>query len=207
MTTQFEGLGPLDRLAGLRGVVVGIDLSTRRAAASLILPLSTSGGTRRGGHPIPAGLEMAWSTVTIPQAEHRAYSMVLAVDALADWLQKIEADYGLPARVGLEVPLAGPRTPIVSFYMLGAFYVALGEVWGSRVPVNEWGVGTWKLRATGSGYRPGLAPSATKAAKRAAEKARIGLWAREACGYPGTMEDEQDATGVAVAEALLWMNR
>jgi hypothetical protein len=187
----------LDRLARMRGVVVGIDLSTLRAAACVISPPHDQ--------DVPV---MSWSTVTLPQHDHLSYRQVLAVDVMSDWLRKIEANSDMPARIGLEVPLAGPRTPIVSFLMIGALHVSIGEVWGSRVPVNAWGSGQWKLRATGSGYRPGhIAGKPTKAAKRKAEKARIGLWAREVCGYTGSMEDEQDATGVAVAEALLWMNR
>lgn len=188
---------PLDRLVGLRAPVVGIDLSTQRIAACVLGAAAAS-----GAHPT-----VAWKTKTLPHAPHPAQRLVLIADTIVDFFESLEADHGLPARIGLEIPLAGRNTPLISLWAVGACYVGIGEAFGTRVHVTEWNPSSWKSRATGSGYRPGLPKDASKAKKRAAEKSRIGSWARDVMGYTGTMEDEQDATGVAVAEALMWMSR
>jgi hypothetical protein len=197
-------ISPLDRLAGLRGPVVGIDLSTARISGCVLQAAPAS-------HARPVA---AWRTRTILHVPDMPSRMVLMSDTIANYLAELEAEFGLPSRVGLEVPLAGGNTPLVSFWGVGACYVALGEVFGSRVRVNEWSPSQWKKRATGSGYAPGPLPEGVvkggkgaKAVSRKQEKTRLGAWARDEVGYAGTIEDEQDATGVAVAEALLWMGR
>lgn len=198
MTAPIAELGPLGRLAGMRHLVVGIDLSTLRASAGILAPGA-------GGFLAPSKRSMvrtpvlSWSTRTLTTHEHLAYRNVLAVDALVYWLREIEADHGVPTRLALEVPLAGGKTPLPSFWMVGALYVAIGQVWGSRVPVREWNPPQWKKRATGVGStRVGQ----TAAQRRKHEKARLMVWARDVMGYTGGLEDEVDGIGVAVAEAL-----
>lgn len=198
-------MGELAQLGRLRGPVVGIDPSTKRMAACIIEPVGmledgrwVSDSTRE---PWDGPRSRAvWVTRTLPEHTSPALRHVMAADVLSDMLARIEADHGLPLAVGLEIPYAGTHTPLVSFYIIGALLVAMGDAWGARVPLVEWSAGGWKAPATGSG---GTRPKGeSKTARRRREKARVVTWAQDVLGYRGTVDDEADAAGVAVATGL-----
>jgi len=180
-------------LAGvrLRHPVFGLDLSTKQLAAGVVMRDVLSAPPR-----------FAWEAKTIVQHPHPAMRAVMAVDTATAWLADMEARYGLPARIGVEIPAAGERTPLVLLYMVQTLLTSIGEQWGATVPVEQIRIGAWKKPATGHGYAPGLPRSAPKGAKRKAEKARLLAWAQDALGYTGSNENEVDGLGVAVATAL-----
>lgn len=203
VVTALPGMSIVDGLR-VTAPVWGIDPSTLRMAAAVLKP------TR---HPDEARLMgvrptlLATSLLTLQNHRVLAMRQVMAVDSMTHWLRELEAEHGRPAKIGLEVPL-GPTVPITSFYVVGALYVAMGEVWGAAAPpVIEINAGQWKLAATGAGRGPmqrvpkGASKterSRIKDANRKAEMARIVAWA-QSVGYVGEQEDEAAACGIVVA--------
>jgi hypothetical protein len=192
----------------LSGPVWGFDPSTLRMAAGILQP---AGAVVRGRSSC---VTVAASLKTLPAHPVLAMRQVMAVDALVGWLRELDAEHGTPARIGLEVPM-GSTVSLSSFYVIGALYVALGQVWGAGTPrVAEMNPGQWKKAVTGAGrVHPhrvprGLDKAGTLAARaetrrrnREHELARIVEWARS-IGYAGGQEDEAAALGVAVAAGL-----
>lgn len=188
MTLTLEGLGPPANLR-LRDAVLGIDPSTLRMSAGILVPDGT-------GQP-----ECRWSTVTLQRHDNIANRQALAYPAIVGWLRELEASYGPFQAVGLEEPLARGTVHRSSFYVIGVLLAAIGEVLYG-VELVTWEPMGWKLAATGSGYAPGLPRSASKAAKRKAELARLEQWARDACGWTGTVQDESAGLGIATATGV-----
>jgi len=98
-----------------------------------------------------------------------------------------------PAFVLVEEPTGKVPNPQL-VYAAGCIMACVPMVGaGALVPVSS-----WKLAATGHGYRPGLPRSAPAGERRKAEKARLLRWAQQH-GYGGSLEDEADAVGIAFA--------
>jgi hypothetical protein len=206
MTMPLAGLGPLERLSRIPAPVFGFDPGTRRFAAGVLKPERPPISPMKPW-PVP---RVYAETVTLKQHDELPFRQVLAVDVLVGWLRELDARYGRPGLIGLEVPM-GNKVKLEFFYVLGAFLVAVGQVWGAGIPVRDLNPGEWKATATGHGIAPG-APRAKKGAtvaeKRAADKARregelgrILEWAQH-LGYSGESFDEAAGIGVAVAVAL-----
>jgi hypothetical protein len=212
--TELPGMSVVNGLR-LSGPVWGFDPSTLRMAAGILQPgvvkhRSVGLSTRRPDETVI----VAASLKTLPAHPVLAMRQVMAVDALVGWLRELDAEHGTPVKIGLEVPM-GSTVSFSSFYVIGALYVALGQVWGAGTPrVVEMNPGQWKKAATGAGrVHPhrvprGLGKVETLAARaetrrrnRAHELARIVEWARSV-GYAGGQEDEAAALGVAVAAGL-----
>lgn len=195
MTLQLDGMGPLDRLQGrLPAPVFGFDPGTKRFAAGVLTPL------RNPDRPVrPFG-----ETVTLKQHDHLGMRQVLAVDVLVGWLRELEARYGQPGLIGLEMPM-GSNVELPFFFAIGAFYVAVGQTWGAAVPVRTLTPTSWKKTATGHGIAPGAMKLAPKV-RRAGELARVLRFAKDA-GYTGESVDEAAGIGVAVAVALKALGR
>lgn len=212
MTLPLEGLGPLERLSRIPAPVFGFDPGTRRFAAGVLQPRLV-----KHRHIGSAGRDVDWGTpavhaetVTLKQHDELPFRQVLAVDILVGWLRELEARYGRPGLIGLEVPM-GAKVKLEFFYVLGAFLVAVGQTWGAGIPVRDLNPGEWKATATGHGIAPG-APRAKKGAtiaenkaaakaRREGELARVLQFARD-LGYTGESVDEAAGIGVAVAVAL-----
>lgn len=203
MTMPLEGFGPLERLSRIPGPVFGFDPGTKRFSAGALMPATAFTGARLA----PA---VGAETVTLKAHDELPMRQVLAVDVLVGWLRELEARYGLPHLIGLEIPM-GANVELPFFYVIGAFYVAIGQTWGARVPVRTLNPGQWKREATGHGIAPGAAraPKGASAGekrraaaeRRAGELARILQWAKD-IGYTGESVDEAAGLGVAVAVAL-----
>jgi Holliday junction resolvasome RuvABC endonuclease subunit len=186
MTLTLEGLGPPASLR-LREPVLGIDPSTLRMSAGVLEPRV---------HMSPAA---SWSTVTLQRHENLARRQILAYDAIRGWLQRLEANWGPFGHVAVEEPMVGARTVHVSsFYVIGVLLAAIGDAC-PEAEVVTFPPPRWKLLATGKGYAPGLPKTASRSAKRTAELARIEQWARDACGWTGTVGDESAGLGIATA--------
>lgn len=195
---QLAGVNRFAELR-LRSPVWGLDPSTKRMAAGILVPTHVGRlARRRGDGDAPAAV---WSSRTMMEAPKLAFRQILAVDVMAGWFRQLEADHGRPGAIGIEKPM-GKLVPLPSFYMVGAIYCAIGEVWGGDAPeVIELAAQEWKKAATGHGYAPGLPRSMGKAEKRRIELQRLVDWAAEVCGYTGASDDEAAGLGVAVATA------
>lgn len=207
--TTMQLVHPLEGVR-LLGPVFGFDLSTKQLAAGIVIPTIVKGGSvgpSTSLSPMPGAPVFRWEAKTIVQHPHAAMQAVMAVDTTTAWLADMEARYGQPGRIGIEIPAAGERTPLVLLYMVQTLLTSIGEQWGAVVPVEQIRIGAWKKPATGHGYAPGLPRSASKSARRKAEKARLLEWAQSSLGYTGLNENEVDGLGVAVATALLEARR
>lgn len=202
--TTMQLVHPLQGVR-IREPVFGFDLSTKQLAAGVVMPTIVkhrSVGLSTGA-PEPGAPAFRWEAKTVKDHPHAAMRAVMAVDTTTAWLADMEARYGRPGRVGIEIPAAGERTPLVLLYMVQTLLTSIGEQWGAVVPVEQIRIGAWKKPATGHGYAPGLPRSSSKSARRRAEKARLLAWAQSSLGYTGLNENEVDGLGVAVATALL----
>jgi hypothetical protein len=187
-----------------------VDPSTLRFAVGILRPeaLEAHGRTWYGLDMRVASVHTALRT--LQASSSLALRQVMAVDTLTDWLRALEAEHGRPEKIGLEIPL-GPTVPLESFYVIGAFYVAVGEVWGGGGPeVVGINAGEHKKASTGVGRdHPHRAPKQASRAQREQvrrqnrrhELDRIVRWA-QSIGYAGEQEDEAAALSVAVAVAL-----
>jgi hypothetical protein len=175
-----------------------VDPSSKRMAFGALIPSYFEGE--------PVAPELDWSTVSLP--EHPALHVKVAAWAgrIGSNVEALREKWGVPALVVVEQPFSsGHQTEPTSYYAMAALLVALGL----RVPEAEVLLvppQTWKSKATGSGYAPGLPASAGKAARRKAEKARLLAWAQGA-GYSGGLEDEADACGIATAAGVILEGR
>jgi hypothetical protein len=202
--SALPGLAPPASLL-LPAPVWGIDPSTKRMAFASLTPTFEYPGTEErpiGAYP-PI---LRWATVSLPT--HPAPHVKLAAWAgrIGHFVEACRDEWGVPALVAIEQPFStGHKTEPMSYMALAALLVALGL----RVPDAEVCLippQTWKAKATGSGYAPGLPRDASKTARRRAEKARLMEWAR-AAGYAGQSEDEADACGIATAAGVILEGR
>jgi hypothetical protein len=203
VTLTLEGLGPPASLR-LPGPVLGIDPSTLRMSAGVLLPAA------------PTRAE--WSTQTLQRHPSLTVRQMLAGVAIEGWLERLQANYGPFVAVGVEVPLSGGMTvSLSSFYVIGVLLEQFGRVMPDA-ELLTFGPGEWKLPATGSGYAPGVGKRPPKTAPkaerddyrkraRAAELARIEQWARDACGWTGLVGDEAAGLGVATAVGVTLAQR
>jgi Holliday junction resolvasome RuvABC endonuclease subunit len=134
------------------------------------------------------GMVISWDTQSLMQGLHHA-RLWKAVEALVPFFTGLR-NTAPPALVVVEQPFAGGRhVPHESLHMLG---VVLATLWGSlgmSAEVMMLSPTVWKSRALGKG-------------RGFAKKPEIMQWAREACGYTGSLEDEADALGIATAGVL-----
>lgn len=192
MTLTLEGLGPPASLR-LPGPVLGIDPSTLRMSAGVLLPTA------------PTRAE--WSTQTLQRHPSLTVRQMLAGVAIEGWLERLQANYGPFVAVGVEEPMVGGKTVHVSsFYVIGVLLEQIGRVMPDAELVT-FPPPRWKLLATGHGYAPGLPKTASRAAKRKAELARLEAWARDACGWTGLVGDEAAGLGVATAVGVTLAQR
>lgn len=193
---MLPGLAPPASLR-LAVPVWGLDTSTVRMSCAALIPHPV-----RDGGPVLPGPYLVCDTLSLPRGTNLAARQAAAVRAMVPWLDGLLNRWGMPGVIGYEAPLAGTKTPLPSFYVVGALLVAIGEVFDSTVQVEGWSPGEWKLAATGQGYIRGLSKSTPRDEKRRAEKARLLAWARDVAGYVGELEDEADAVGVVTATGV-----
>lgn len=136
---------------------------------------------------------VAARTHSFTRHKPRSLDRLAAIRGETDvFLRELAAEYP-PAFVLVEEPGGQHVEPQLS-YAVGCILSCVPGVGpGSLIPVSS-----WKLEATGHGYRPGTPRSASKAERRKAEKARLLRWAQQH-GYEGDLEDEGDAVGIAFA--------
>lgn len=196
---QLAGVNRFEELRLLEPVW-GLDPSTKRMAAGILVPtFDVERGPKQATLRKAWAPAAAWSSRTMPASPVLAFRQIMAVDAMAAWFRELAANHGRPGAIGIEKPM-GKTVPLPSYYLVGAIYCAIGEVWGGDAPlVLELAAQEWKLAATGYGYAPGLPRSMPKPEKRRIELARLVQWATDACSYGGESDDEAAGLGVAVA--------
>lgn len=207
----LDGLAPPATLR-LSWPVWGFDISTKRLSCGILVPAEPGAGERlevmkRESHGNatmvrPPDMLLAWDTLTLKAHDDDAFRMVLALDLMVGRLRLLEGRYGRPGVIGFEPPFVGRFSPPSLMWMIGVFYCAVGQVFGAGMMVWPIDPMSWKLAATGKGIAHGLPKTASKGEKRKAEKARLQAWARDVCGYTGTIEDEADGIGITVGTAV-----
>jgi hypothetical protein len=186
MTLTLEGLGPPASLR-LREPVLGIDPSTLRMSAGVLEPrVHVAGGLLVDGDAAAAREPRTPADPGVrrdPRVAAAARGELGAVRACS----------------GRGADGRRPKTVHVSsFYVIGVLLAAIGDAC-PEAEVVTFPPPRWKLLATGKGYAPGLPKTASRSAKRTAELARIEQWARDACGWTGTVGDESAGLGIATA--------
>lgn len=179
----------------------GIDPAIKWCSLALLLPPGSIAGhpviwhTIRlpGLPPVPRGLSKAEKEAR-NQERRRLYGTRLAEsrDLLSYEFTELAMRYGRPAWIGVEQPFAvGRMIDPISWGIWAVTMEVCGELFGKppiAAPVVPIEPMSWKASALGKG-------------RGHARKPEVLTWAREVAAYPGTLEDEADATGVAVATA------
>lgn len=171
----------------LPGVVWGLDPSTLRLSAGVIVPEPSTGAY------------VHWQTCSYSQAGGMERRLASALGSLLPFLTDLRNECGTPMAVYLEQPFAGGDKPDKktgkvlrphphSYYFVGVVLCALGHLFAD-VPVTMIDPATWKAQAMGKG-------------RGHAKKEEILAWA-QGVGYTGLLQDEADAIAIATAGAVL----
>lgn len=161
--------------------VMGIDPSTKRMSAAVLIPASE----RRD-------VAFTVSTLSLPQPGTDALRLAQGQRELVPWLGALIREYD-PELVLVEQPFAAAKhVPPVSYYAIGVLLAVLGTYGASVEMVTP---AQWKRAALGAG-RGGV-----RKPKRGEGEYAVLTWAHKA-GYDGDSWDEADAIGIATAAGV-----
>ncbi len=209
--------------------VVGIDPSTLRMSAAVLLPVAARRfaalGQGRGDATEHRGTDAAFevSTLSLPRAPApmtatgEARRLAESQGLIVGWAGELLTTWD-PVLVVVETPFAhGRLVPVESFHVIGILLAVLGQF---GVRVERMGPSSWKRAALGPGgggakkppFKCGRGgshrwPMAERWGDGACERCahepyRVLAWAR-AAGYDGALWDEADAIGLATAGGVL----
>lgn len=174
--------------------VMGIDPSTRRMSAAVLVPASER---------CSALGEAAFvvSTLSLPQPEkNEPLRLAMGQAAIVPWLGELLTVW-TPELVVVEEPFAGTvgkkrqlLVPKESYHVIGILLAVLGQF---GVRVERMGPTSWKSMALGKGFGMSRKPGRGDSFEYA-----VLVWAR-AAGYEGNLWDEADAIGLATAGGVL----
>lgn len=181
----LPGLNLPGALLTTQRAVLGVDPSTRRMSAAVLVPAA-----ERELHGT-----FVVSTLSLPQPERdEALRLALAQAAMVSWLGELLTRWE-PEVVAVESPFAhGRLVPVESFHVIGVLLAVLGTYGARVVRLNP---GQWKRAALGAGFGGVKKPKRGEAFEYA-----VLTWAR-AAGYLGSLDDEADAMGIAAAAGVM----
>lgn len=164
--------------------VVGIDPSTRRMSAAVLVPAAER-----------SDAAFVVSTLSLPQPGTDSLRLAQGREALEPWIRKLVRTWE-PGLVVVEQPFAAAKhVPPVSYYAIGVLLELLGRWYGDRVEMVT--PAQWKKAAMGTG-KGGV----RKPKPGSSEVYEVLAWARSA-GYSGSLWDEADAIGIATFGGVL----
>jgi Holliday junction resolvasome RuvABC endonuclease subunit len=185
---QLPGISVPPWSLALDRAVMGIDPSTRRMSAAVLVPAAERCNAR-------GEVAFVVDTRSLPQPECAARRLAEERRTLYPWLRGLLTTWQ-PEVAVVEQPFAQAKhVPPVSYYALGVLLELLGAFGGVRVEMIQ--PSSWKRLALGAGK------GGVKKPKRgSSEEYEVLRWARDA-GYEGSLWDEADAIGIATAGGVL----
>lgn len=163
--------------------VIGVDPSTRRMSAGVLLPVAERDGRA-----------FVWDTLSLPQPGTDSLRLAHAQREMVPWLGRLLGRWPVELVV-VEQPFAAAKhVPPVSYYTIGVLLAVLGQF---EVRVEMVTPAQWKKAALGAG-RGGV----KKPKRGSGEEYAVLSWAR-AAGYAGSSWDEADAIGIATYGGVL----
>lgn len=192
--TQLPGVNTPPWSLRPERAVMGIDPSTRRMSAAVLVPYEER-CSARGEQAI------AWDTLSLPQVDGNEPSRLARQQSeLVPWLGGLLRLWD-PCLVVVEEPFAGTvgkqrqlLVPKESYHVIGCLLAVLGQF---GVRVERLGPTSWKSMALGKGFGMARKPGRGDDWEYA-----VLTWARDA-GYDGRLWDEADAIGMATAGGVL----
>jgi hypothetical protein len=200
--TALPGLAPPHSLR-IHAPAWGVDPSTKRMAFAALIPPGLDIEISHDITDAERAPRLDWSSVSLPNHPNPATKLAGWTGRIGHHVQGLVEEWGEPALVVIEQPFStGHKTEPSSYYAVAALLAGLGLSVPDGAEILMMPPQSWKLKATGSGYNPGVPKDTLPKIRREAEKDRLLRWAIEA-GYTGSSQDEADACGIATAAGVI----